>query len=273
MTKNCIPYKIVLPKNKKVGILLSIPHSGTNFPQELSTNYNKQLSAQPDDTDWYLEKLYDFAAELGITTIQALNSRWVIDLNRNPENTSLYDDGRIITALCPTTDFLGQQIYINKKAHPSKSEVQRRLETYYWPYHHKIDELIKSLKNEFNRVILWDAHSIRRKVETIQNDPFPDLILGNNDRKTADNELINKTLNQLKKSNLTVKDNHPFKGGYITRSKGDLTNNVHALQLEMAKDLYMKNNELDYDNQKADKIKLMLKDTFKTLITYLDENP
>ena len=51
MTKNCIPYKIVLPKNKKVGILLSIPHSGTNFPQELSTNYNKELSAQPDDTD------------------------------------------------------------------------------------------------------------------------------------------------------------------------------------------------------------------------------
>ncbi|MFL2570313.1 MAG: N-formylglutamate amidohydrolase [Parvicellaceae bacterium] len=178
MTKNCIPYKIVLPKNKKVGILLSIPHSGTNFPQELSANYNKELSTQPDDTDWYLEKLYDFAAELGITTIQALNSRWVIDLNRNPENTSLYDDGRIITALCPTTDFLGQQIYINKNAHPSKSEVQRRLDTYYWPYHHKIDELIKSLKNEFNRVILWDAHSIRRKVETIQNDPFPDLILG-----------------------------------------------------------------------------------------------
>lgn len=271
MKENCSPFKIVLPKKKKVGILLSIPHCGVNFPAEIKAKYNPTLIKNPDDTDWFLEKLYDFAAELGVTTIQAVYSRWVIDLNRTPENVSLYNDGRIITSLCPTTNFKGQDLYLKSSLEPDTNEIERRLKNYYLPYHQKIDDLINELKLNFDKVILWDAHSIRRIVPTIQKDPFPDLILGNNDRKTAENPLIELTIKNLKKSTLEVFDNHPFKGGYITRSKGDLESNVNALQLEMAKDLYMSNNELDYDYIKAEIVKKWLKNTFKTLINYLDE--
>ena len=60
-----------------------------------------------DDTDWFLPNLYEFASAMGITTIKANYSRWVIDLNRNPNQMPLYNDGRLITGLCTTTDFLG----------------------------------------------------------------------------------------------------------------------------------------------------------------------
>ena len=265
------PYKITQPKNKKVGILISIPHCGISFPDNIKTKFVSALIRNPDDTDWYLEKLYDFASEMGITIIEAVYSRWVIDLNRTPQNQSLYNDGRIITALCPNTDFLGNSIYLSKETQPAKEEIQQRLKDYYEPYHQKIDELVDELKNEFEKVIFWDAHSIRRNVKTIQNTDFPDLILGNNDGLTASPEVIQNALNSLETSGLEVKHNHPFKGGYLTRSKGNPKNQIHALQLEMSKDLYMSNNEMDYNEQKAEDIKQLLKQTFKNLISLLND--
>ena len=87
------PYVVITPKVTKVPFVLSIPHSGIDFPSELKNKYNQELIAQPDDTDWYVDQLYNFASEMGITLIRAKYSRWVIDLNRDPKSAPLYDDG------------------------------------------------------------------------------------------------------------------------------------------------------------------------------------
>ena len=71
------------------------------------------------------------------------------------------------------------------------------------------------------------------------------------------------------KSGLQVNHNHPFKGGYLTRSKGDPRQHIHAIQLEMCKDLYMSHNETKYDEEKAAEIKKILKNTFQHLIESL----
>tara|TARA_Y100001978_G_C23701021_1_gene440937 strand:+ start:523 stop:1344 length:822 start_codon:yes stop_codon:yes gene_type:complete len=266
-----LPYKITSPKSKKVAMLLSIPHSGIKFPKNIKGKYNSSMIEHPDDTDWYLQELYDFASEMGVTVIEAVYSRWVIDLNRTPENQNLYDDGRIITALCPNTDFFGTYIYSHSENEPSKFEVIRRLKEYYIPYHEKIDQILIELYKEFGQALLWDAHSIRRNVRTIQESDFPDLILGNNDGTTASNRIIETALKSLQSSNFDIEHNQPFKGGHITRSKGNPSKGIHALQLEMSKDLYMKNNEQDYDPKKAIKIKTTLKHTFSQLISCLHE--
>ena len=263
---NLKPFYIIEPKAEKVPFILSIPHRGTEFPEELRDHYAPELIDVLDDTDWYLEKLYDFAAELGATTIYAKYSRWVIDLNREPLGKPLYDDGRIITALCPTTDFFGKNIYTKKEFEPNDAETERRLENYYRPYYKKIDEIIGDLKAEFGQVLFWDAHSIRRRVETIRKESFPDFILGDNDEKTADKKFIETTLESLKKSDWQINHNEPFKGGFLTRSKGKPDENVHALQLEMSKDLYMDAEELSYNHEKAEKVKRLLKTTFENLI-------
>jgi N-formylglutamate amidohydrolase len=265
------PYKITLPKSKKVAILLSIPHSGIRFPNDIKRNYKASMISKPDDTDWSLQELYDFASKMGITVIEAVYSRWVIDLNRTPVNQNLYHDGRIITALCPSTDFFGTPIYTHPETEPSKNEIQRRLKEYYIPYHEKIDHLLIELRKEFGQVLFWDAHSIRRNVKTIQKDDFPDLILGNNDESTASKKLIETALKSLQLSDFNVQHNHPFKGGYLTRSKGNPSKGIHALQLEMCKDLYMQNKETVYDPNKAVKIKTILEQTFTQLISCLHE--
>ncbi|MDG1349852.1 MAG: N-formylglutamate amidohydrolase [Crocinitomicaceae bacterium] len=270
MPSNTTPFELIVPKTKKTPFILSIPHCGIAFPNELKNTYNQSLISAPDDTDWFLEILYDFAEDMGITIIKAVYSRWVIDLNRTPENQSLYNDGRIITSLCPTTDFLGKPLYLSKEHEPNAEEIQRRLKTYYWPYHNKIDMLLEDCKASFGKALLWDAHSIRRHVETIQKKAFPDLILGNNDLQTANKPYVDTALKHLGSGPYKITHNTPFKGGYITRSKGNPAENIHALQLEMCKDLYMSSKETIYDVSRAATIKKMLKNTFNHLIHQLN---
>jgi len=264
------PYHIIEPKGKKIPFILSVPHCGTEFPSEVINDYVPELANAPDDTDWFVQDLYNFASELGITIIYAKYSRWVIDLNRDPESAPLYDDGRIITGLTTTTDFFGKKIYVSEDRIPNQQEVERRLKEYYWPYYAKVQSLLDERKEEFGKVLLWDAHSIRHFVPTIRKDVFPDMILGNNDGKTAHQKLIETALSGLKSGSYGVNHNTPFKGGHITRYFGKPENNQHALQLEMNKILYMNDEELEFDEGRSNKMRKVLKPTFENLISELD---
>jgi N-formylglutamate deformylase len=262
------PYFLIEPKGEKVPIILSSPHSGTEFPGELQAHFRPELMAQPDDTDWFVHDLYNFAPDLGITLIHARYSRWVIDLNRNPESKPLYTDGRIITELVPKTDFLGHEIYVDKKFLPGEVEIERRKENYYKPYYQRIESLLAERIAEFGQVLLWDAHSIRRFVPTIQSEPFPDLILGDNDEKSAAKEIIEIALGNLRSGKFGVNHNSPFKGGNITRSFGKPESKVHALQLEMAKTNYMNDDELTFNEERANEVRSVLRLVFEKLIDF-----
>ncbi|GAB5522676.1 MAG: N-formylglutamate deformylase [Roseivirga sp.] len=261
------PYKVTQPTAPKVPILLSVPHCGTNFPAEIEADYVSQMMAAPDDTDWFVDRLYNFAPGMGITMISAVYSRWVIDLNRNPESKPLYNDGRIITGLCTTTDFHGNDIY--QQNIPDDEEIERRVALYYQPYYRKIQELLDELKAQFGQVLLWDAHSIRRHVPTIRIDPFPDMILGSVDGSSAGKPLIDTALAGLGSGSYELKHNTPFKGGQITRNFGRPENRQHALQLEMNKVLYMDDTETQFDSQRADQVRGLLKNTLTDISSIL----
>lgn len=266
MTK---PYTIIEPKGKKVPFILSVPHCGTEFPHEIKDQYIEEKRLSPDDTDWFVHDLYNFASEMGITIIHAVYSRWVIDLNRDPQSIPLYNDGRIITGLTTTTDFFGDPIY-TPGSEPDHEEVERRVKEYYSPYHAKVQELLDERLSEFGKVILWDAHSIRHHVPTIREEVFPDMILGDNDGITADPKIIETALNTLSAGKYHVNHNHPFKGGYITRHFGNPGNNTHALQLEMNKILYMDDSEKEFNESRANEVRSVLQPTFEALLNTLE---
>lgn len=264
------PFFIIEPSIKKVPFILSVPHSGTEFPEELKKDYLPEMMAKPDDTDWFVHELYNFASELGITIIHAKYSRWVIDLNRDPKSAPLYDDGRIITGLTTSTDFFGKNIYRSANNIPDQQEVNRRLKEYYFPYYAKIQSLLEERIAEFGKVLLWDAHSIRHLVPTIRKDVFPDMILGDNNEKTANPLLIKTALGQLRTDKYGINHNTPFKGGHITRYFGKPEQNIHALQLEMNKILYMDDAEEAFDHVRANQVRKVLKKTFEALLKNLE---
>ncbi len=259
-------YTIVPSKGKKVPILVSVPHCGTAFPLELVDHFKAELVAQPDDTDFFVHQLYNFVSDMGITMIHANYSRWVIDLNRSPKHKPLYTDGRIITALTPTTDFLGNSLYESQELEPIPPEIDRRIQKYFNPYYKQVQAILDGFVEEFGMAILWDAHSIRRVVPTIQEAPFPDLILGTNDGQSANEQLIQVAKKGLSTSKFELSYNTPFKGGNITRHFGKPKNKIHALQLEMCKNLYMDDTEVNYHPERAERMQVILKHTFEQLI-------
>lgn len=259
-----MPFDIVNPEKSTVPILVSVPHCGTEIPKDIRDQYDPKMIERIDDTDFFVDQLYSFVSQLGIKMIRAKYSRWVIDLNRTADSQPLYNDGRVITALCPTTDFNGKKIYVNDG--PDQTEISRRIDTYYRPYYAQIKGELEALQREHNHVLFFDAHSIRQFVPGIREEKFPDLILGDADEKSADSRLIDTAVKELSDSEFSFQHNHPFKGGNLTRSFGQPHNKVHALQLEMSKLVYMDDREINYHPERAEKIQSILLRTFQNLI-------
>ena len=261
MVSSAEPFFVTEPRNR-VPVLLSVPHCGVEFPTEIAARLKPKFVKNPEDTDWFVHELYGFAGDLGITMIRARFSRYVIDLNRDPSDKKLYSDGRQETELVPTKSFAGESLYEGNL--PDVAERAHRVARFYAPYHAKLLQLLDRMKEDFGGALLYDAHSIARFVPTIRPTPFPDLILGDQQGKTADQKLITTALESLGMGGYQISHNDPFQGGYITRRYGRPDSNFHALQLEMSQDVYL-DDKGALDRRKLEKLQPILKRTLEKL--------
>jgi N-formylglutamate deformylase len=220
-----------------IPLLVSMPHVGTRIPDNIAATMTPAARVLAD-TDWHLRELYGFARELGASTLAARWSRYVIDLNRPPENTNLYP-GQDTTGLCPLDTFAREPLYPPGRA-PDDVEVARRLALYWQPYHAQLRAELDRLLNVHGKVVLWEAHSIASHVPRFFEGKLPDLNFGTADGASCDAGLadIVTTLAQVD-GRYTVAVNGRFKGGHITRFYGKPEQGVHAVQLEMCQSTYM----------------------------------
>src|SRR5580765_6798903 len=106
-------------------LFVSLPHDGTLLPDDVSARLTPSARRVPD-TDWHVSRLYAFARELGASVIVPRYSRYVVDLNRPPDDTSLYP-GQNTTGLCPIMQFSGAPAYLEGQE-PAHDEVLARVE-------------------------------------------------------------------------------------------------------------------------------------------------
>jgi len=224
------PYRFLAGRTP---LLVSMPHTGTHIPMGLKKRMTAAALALPD-TDWHLEKLYDFVEDLGASVLVATHSRYVVDLNRPPDNANLYP-GQDTTGVVPVDTFRKEPLYAG--AAPSPEEIAGRIQEYWKPYHAKLAEELEGLREKFDYALLWDAHSILSEVPRFFAGRLADLHLGTADGKSCGAGVGEALL--AKVSGYGAVLNGRFKGGYITRRYGDPANGVHALQLELAEATYM----------------------------------
>jgi N-formylglutamate amidohydrolase len=201
------------------------------------------------DTDWYLRKLYAFAELSGATIVAAKYSRFVIDLNRSPDDSALYE-GKVSTGLCPLSSFAGHPIYKEGET-VSERQRQRRFERYWQPYHAVLAENLAHLKEQFGYALLWDAHSIRSSVPQLFEGELPDLNIGTNDGRSCPKPVQDAVAQVAAASPYSSVVNGRFKGGYITRHYGRPDDRIFAVQLEMAQRCYMNEETMRYDTKRA----------------------
>ena len=211
-------------------LVVGFPHSGTEIPPELEDRFVSPWLARKD-ADWWIDQVYDFAAELGATTIRTRMSRSVIDVNRDPSGASLYP-GQTTTELCPSTTFEGEPLYRGDP--PDAAEIERRRATWFDPYHAALAGELERLRAAHGKVVLYDAHSIPSRVPRLFDGVLPLFNIGTNHGITCDAGLTRALMDLVAASGRSHVLDGRFRGGWTIRHYGRPAHGIHAIQMELA---------------------------------------
>jgi N-formylglutamate deformylase len=224
-------FNLHLPTVEAIPIVANLPHSGMFVPDSIAqTMLPEHLTALPN-TDWHLERLYDFLPQLGITVLQATHSRYVVDLNRALREPLF---GSFWSSIVPQETAFGQPIY---QTLPSQVEIRDRIDQFYKPYHAKLDQLLRERRDRFGKVYLLDLHSFMGLITD-------QVCLGNSNGKTCSEQLISGVEHSFTRHNFQVVRNKVFTGGWITKHYGQLPD-TEALQIEIRYPVYLKSGQLE----------------------------
>jgi N-formylglutamate deformylase len=239
-------------------LLVSVPHDGSEIPTELAARMTDRARGAPD-TDWHVARLYDVARALGASILRPRYSRYVVDLNRPPDDTSLYP-GQNTTGLCPAVQFTGEPVYREGQA-PDESEVASRVDTYWRPYHAALVEELQRLRDVHGRAVLWEGHTIRGSALPFLFDGrLPDLNLGTSGGASCSPALQSRLEDVLAaQQEFDWIANGRFKGGYITRHYAAPGDGIDAVQLEMSQRLYMDEDTFEWDAARAPRAQAIIR--------------
>ncbi len=225
-------FRLRLPTTQTCPIIANLPHSGLFVPPDIAQNLTKNHQNFLPNQDWHLDKLYHFLPDLGITMLQAVYSRYVVDLNRTLQPPFF---GNFWRSVVPEQTAFNAPLY---QTLPSLQDIEQRIEQYYQPYHQQLQNLLDQLIEKFGKVYLLDLHSFFGLI----TDP---VCLGNVNGQSCSEGLISTVERAFSSQGYQVVRNKVFTGGYITQHYGNIPQ-VEALQIEIRYPVYLNSEELEH---------------------------
>jgi len=257
-------YNLLVPKQNRLPLVADLPHSGTCVPRNIDKQFKQDSRPILTEMDPHLDKLYDFLPELGITMLQATHSRYVVNLNRGLK-TPLFGPQTI--SVISQENSWKSALY---DVRPEQNEIEKRINSYYIPYHQRLTQILNKMIRDYSRVYLLDLHSFGTHLAF----PLADVCLGNVNDTTCSERLIACFERALRKHDFTVTRNERFIGGYITRHYGRL-DNIEALQIELRFSAYLDGDDFgeeeitEWDSAKFWNTKKKLRKVFADVIEEL----
>jgi len=227
-------FQVRRPTVGALPLLVSIPHTGTRVTESVRQRFASTAMAGLPMTDWCLHELYAFLPALGVTTISARYSRFVVDLNRAPDARPLYP-GRFETGLVPLETFNGEAVFDRP---PTAEEIERRRVEFHAPYHQQLQSLLDEFRGGFGAAILVDAHSVASMANRLHGALEKEIYLGDRDGVTCSGWLRQCLCDAFAQGGFELSVNTPYKGGYITDHYGR-QEDIDAIQIEMCQRVYM----------------------------------
>lgn len=243
-------YDLTRPAVQTSCAIFSSPHSGRDYPLDLLARARLGAHQLRRSEDAFVEELFAAAPGYGAPLIAARAPRAYVDLNRAPEEldpaliSGVRSNGlnpRLAAGLgvIPRVVAEGAPIYHGKI---SRREATFRLQHHYRPYHVMLDQMLNWTRQNFGLAVLVDCHSM--PMDALRSAPRvngkrPEIVLGDRFGGACAGWVTDHAQAALTNAGFVVCRNTPFAGGYITQKYGRPAQNLHALQIEIDRSLYM----------------------------------
>lgn len=250
---------VSLPE-RRTPLVVEVPHAGLSVdPESLATLIAPAVSLGRD-ADLYVDDLFADAPLSGAALLVAKQSRYVIDLNRGESDVDPYSvEGGSARptphGLIWRTTTEGQPALA---APLPRRELERRLERYYRPYHARLAELLEERKREFGFAILLCAHSMPSRGRAGHRDAGrtrADVVPGSRGQTSASRTVIDCVDRVARDSGFSVAHDDPYRGGFSTGHYGRPAEDLHAIQIEIARSRYMDETSLAKKSSEFNKMR------------------
>ncbi len=253
-------------------VIVEIPHAGLVLDAPTLNWLVAPARSIARDADLYVDELFADAPALGATLLVARVSRYAVDLNRAVDD---YDGQTVVGG--PTCDrprgvvwrLTSEGLPVLKDRIPPE-ELARRLDGFWRPYHAALEGLIEDKRRRFGLAVLLCAHSMPtprgRGLRALAAPRLADVVPGTRGRTTAGAAWIDRVEEVARAHGLEVEHDTPYRGGYSTGHYGRPDRDVHAVQVELARRLYMDEHELVLDAQKLSQVKSFTRDLVEQLV-------
>jgi N-formylglutamate amidohydrolase len=130
----------------------------------------------------------------------------------------------------------GQDIY---RSRLPAEQALARIESIHRPYHRKLKEILQATRTRFGVAYLIDCHSMPSASLGPHADNQADIVLGDRYGTSCASVVVDVFQECLEDLGFRVARNKPYAGGYITEHYGHPRSDVHALQVEINRALYL----------------------------------
>ncbi|MGU3577123.1 N-formylglutamate amidohydrolase [Brucellaceae bacterium C25G] len=248
-------FDVLAPAEQRIPFVFNSPHSGAHYPDSfLEASALDALTIRSSE-DCYVDELYASAVLLGAPLLRARFPRAYLDVNREayeldqrmffetvPSFANTHS-ARVAGGLGTVPRLVGEGRLIYPGKIPLQSALDR-IEKLYKPYHMQLRELLDQTRNKFGYAVLIDCHSMPNSDEP-SGGKRADFIIGDRFGRSCHIGLAAATIDLLQNYGFDVAYNKPYAGGFITEHYGRPDQNIHALQLEMNRSLYMNEKSLE----------------------------
>ena len=253
------PFSVAGPATDETPVIVEIPHAGLQVDHTSLGTLAAPARSLAADADLYVDELYANATEVGASVLVAHLNRYVCDLNRAESDV----DPRAAEGGAAQNSPHGLIWWATTTGVPAltrvlaRSELQRRIESYYRPYHVALRQLIAEKRARFGHAIVLCAHSMPSQGrvpgsrETVAR---ADIVPGSRGRSSAAAACIDLPDLLARERGWQVSHDDPYRGGFTTAQYGQPSRGVHVIQVEIARRLYM--DELSFGKNPRDFNKL-----------------
>lgn len=244
------------PLLQVIPAVVGVPHAGRQYPRQFVEQSRLSAQALRRSEDAFVDLLAADVPQLGVPLLLAQFPRAYLDVNREPyELDPRMFDGklpafvntrsmRVAGGLGTIPRIVGDGQDIYAKRIPA-AEATHRIDRFYKPYHAGLKALLAQTQRNFGLCVLVDMHSMPSVGLERDGGVRPDVILGDRFGTSAHAEVVDAAEDALRQEGFSVSRNRPYAGGYITEHYGQPRSQVHALQIEINRGLYMNEHTIE----------------------------